>query len=84
MPACTRVPNAPLRFAVFSFILVSLTIIGAVASMTTVPAMTEHVHRDECDEDQYPEPVCCKPCHDYSPFGLSPRIVVTAWSRERR
>jgi hypothetical protein len=44
-----------------------------MTAMTTVTAVTEHVHRDKGDEDQHPEPVCRKPCHDFSPSGLSSR-----------
>jgi hypothetical protein len=37
--------------------------------MTTATAVTEHVHRDKGDEDQHPEPVCRKPCHDFISGG---------------
>jgi hypothetical protein len=73
MPARTRVHDATLRFVFFSFILASLTITSTMTAMTTVTAVTEHVHRDKGDEDQHPEPVCRKPCHDVSPSGLSSR-----------
>jgi hypothetical protein len=56
-----------LRFVFFSFIPASLTITCAVTAMATV---TEHVHRDKGDEDQHPEPVCRKPCHDFPPSGF--------------
>jgi hypothetical protein len=45
-----------------------------------VPAVTEHVHRDKGDEDQHPEPVCRKPCHDCSPSGVSSRFLVNTSS----
>src|SRR5659263_94491 len=70
MPAWTRVHDATLRFVFFSFIPASLTI---TSTMTAMTAVTEHVHRDKGDEDQHPEPVCRKPCHDFSPSGLSSR-----------
>lgn len=32
---------------------------ASVASMaTSVAAMSEHMHRDECYADQYPKPIC--------------------------
>jgi hypothetical protein len=73
MPAWTRIHHATLRFVFFSFIPASSTITSTMTAMTTVPAVTEHVHRDKGDEDQHPEPVCRKPCHDFSPSGLSSR-----------
>lgn len=73
MPAGARADHATVSF---SFILASLTITSTMTAMTTVPAVTEHVHRDKGDEDQHPEPVCRKPCHDFSPSGLSSRLLV--------
>ena len=32
--------------------------------MATMTAVAEHVHGDECDEKQYPNPVLRKPLHD--------------------
>jgi hypothetical protein len=69
MPAWTRVHDAALRFVLFLFIPylfipASLTI---TSTMTAMTAVTEHVHRDKGDEDQHPEPVFRKPCHDFSP-----------------
>jgi hypothetical protein len=39
--------------------------------MTTVTAVTEHVHRDKGDSDQHPEPVSRKPCHNSFSFGFA-------------
>lgn len=33
-----------------------------------MPAMTEEVHSDEQDADEYPEPVCRELFHDIAPF----------------
>jgi hypothetical protein len=57
----------------FTFIIAWLTVTSA---MTTVPAVTEHVHRDKGDENQHAEPDFRKPCHNFSPSGWSSRILV--------
>lgn len=39
----------------------------AMATMSTVPAVTEHVHRNKGDEDQCRERICRNPCHAAPP-----------------
>jgi len=68
MPARTRVHDATLLFVLYLFIPASSTI---TSTMTAMTAVTEHVHREKGDEDQHPEPVCRKPCHDFFPSVLS-------------
>lgn len=50
--------------------MLRMTVIAAVASIATVTAMTEEMHSDEENEDQYPEPVFCQPFHDVSPLAF--------------
>jgi hypothetical protein len=65
-----------LRLVFFSLIPAPLPITSTVTAVTPVRAVTEHVHRDKGDEDQYPEPVCRNPCHDFSPSDLSSRLLI--------
>lgn len=46
-------------------------ITSTMTAMTTVAAVTEHVHRDKSDCDQHPEPVSRKPCHVLFSFGVA-------------
>ena len=39
----------------------------AMATMSTMPAVTEHVHRNKGDEDQCRERICRNPLHDVPP-----------------
>ena len=50
MPACTGL-DGTLRFVILIFVSASLTITSSMTAVTTVPAVTEHVHRDKSDED---------------------------------
>ena len=88
MSARIHVHDATLRFVLYLFIPylfipASSTI---TSSMTAMTAVTEHVHREKGDEDQHPEPVFRKPCHDVSPSGLSSRQrpIETSGSLHRR
>jgi hypothetical protein len=88
MPSGARVHAAIRRFARSSGIttlpLITTTMpavpavpavatVAAAATVAAVTAVAEHVHRDEGDEDQHPEPICREPCHDVLLLGCASR-----------
>jgi hypothetical protein len=45
--------------------------------------MSEDVHREEGDADEYPKPVCQEPLHDHRLWNVSSYGIAKPWPPER-